>query len=401
MNNDFDVIIIGARCAGSPTAMLLARKGFKVLVVDRATFPSDTISNHVLHPHGAAALARWGLLDRLVATGCPPIETYSFDLGPIRIVGRPGTAEAPFGYCPRRIVLDKLLVDAAAEAGADVREAFIVDDLLHSDGQVTGIRGHRKDGPIVEIRAPLVIGADGRHSVVADAVAAEVYNERPTTQVVYYAYWSNLPTRGDFGVYLRERCGCGLVETHDGLTCAFVGWPVAEQAAVKRDLEGRYRAIFEQVPSLRARMSAARLESKIYGAPTPNFFRKPFGPGWALVGDAGYIKDPCTAQGIVNAFRDAELVTDAVEAWRGGSQTYDAAMASFQAKRDRESLPLFDFTCQMATLEPPPPDMQHLLAAVSRSQRAMDDFTRVIAGTVSPLDFFSEDNVGRMLAAAS
>jgi flavin-dependent dehydrogenase len=138
--NQYDAIVVGARCAGSPTAMLLAQKGYRVLVVDRAAFPSDTLSTHVLHPPGVAALQRWGLLDRLVATGCPPIDTYSFDFGPFTISGAPGTADAPVAYCPRRTVLDKLLVDGASEAGAEVREEFTVDEVVVDDGQVVGIR---------------------------------------------------------------------------------------------------------------------------------------------------------------------------------------------------------------------------------------------------------------------
>src|SRR2546423_171218 len=131
----YDAIVIGARCAGAPTAMLLARQGHRVLLVDRATFPSDTVSTHLVHQPGIAALARWGLLDRLVATGCPPISTYLFDFGAVEIEGSPGLA-----YGPRRTVLDALLVDAAAEAGAEVRQGFGVDELPVEDGRVTGIR---------------------------------------------------------------------------------------------------------------------------------------------------------------------------------------------------------------------------------------------------------------------
>ena len=134
MTKAFDVIVIGARCAGSPTAMLLAWKGYRVLVVDRATFPSDTVCSHILHPLGVRALSQWGLLDRLTATGCPPIHTYAFDFGPFMIVGAPGTSEAPVAYCPRRTILDKLLVDAAAQSGAEVREGFAVKEFLVEDG---------------------------------------------------------------------------------------------------------------------------------------------------------------------------------------------------------------------------------------------------------------------------
>src|SRR5215467_439859 len=146
MDNSYDVIVVGARCAGSPTAMLLARKGYRVLLVDRATFPSDTLSTHVVQPPAVAALARWGLLDRLIATGCPAIHTYSFDFGPVTITGTPGNDAAAVAYCPRRTVLDKLLVDAAAEAGAHVLEGFHLDELLMEDGSVVGIKGRGECG---------------------------------------------------------------------------------------------------------------------------------------------------------------------------------------------------------------------------------------------------------------
>ena len=146
MAGQYDAIVVGARCAGAPTAMLLARKGYKVLVADRASFPSDTLSTHILHPPGAGAMKRWGLLDRLTATGCPPIDTYAFDFGPFTMAGAPGTDESPVGFCPRRTVLDKLLVDGASEAGAEVREEFTVGDIVIEDGVVVGIRGHGQDG---------------------------------------------------------------------------------------------------------------------------------------------------------------------------------------------------------------------------------------------------------------
>ena len=132
----------------------------EVLVVDRSTFPSDTLSTHVVHPPAIAALHRWGLLDRVVASGCPPLATYSFDFGPITISGSPGTPDSPVGYCPRRTVLDKILVDGAAEAGAEVREGFTVKEILIEDGRVVGVRGHEQGGPDVTERADVVVGAD-------------------------------------------------------------------------------------------------------------------------------------------------------------------------------------------------------------------------------------------------
>ena len=171
MRETYDAIIVGARCAGSTTAMLLARKGYRVLLVDRATFPSDTMSTHVIHPLGVAALSRWGLLDRLIATAIPVIHTYAFDFGPLTIEGTPGTPSAPVSYCPRRTILDKLLIDAAAEAGAEVREAFTVTEIVTGAGGVTGIRGRMRDGTVVDEHARAVVEADGRRSFVA-AVSA-------------------------------------------------------------------------------------------------------------------------------------------------------------------------------------------------------------------------------------
>src|SRR5437764_5091367 len=180
----YDVIVVGARCAGSPTAMLLARKGYRTLLVDRATFPSDTVSTHMIHAPGVARLLRWGLLDRVTATGCPPVDTYSFDFGPITIAGSPRPIDGnALGYGPRRTVLDKILVDAAAEAGAEVREQFIVQEIVRDDdGRVTGIRGHDAGGTSVIEQARVVVGADGRFSMVAKAVQPEEYNQRPPLQ---------------------------------------------------------------------------------------------------------------------------------------------------------------------------------------------------------------------------
>ncbi|MEO8701438.1 MAG: NAD(P)/FAD-dependent oxidoreductase [Kofleriaceae bacterium] len=396
----YDAIIVGARCAGSPTAMLLARAGYKVLVVDRSTFPSDTISTHVVHPQGVADLARWGLLDRLVATRCPPVDTYLFDFGPITIIGKPGTRESPVAYCPRRTVLDKLLVDAAVEAGAEVREGFIVDEILIADGIVTGIRGRNKDGAPVTEMARVVIGADGRGSLIAKAVGPEQYNERPELVCAYYAYWSGLPMHGRFETYIRPGRGFAAVTTHDDLTIVVGGWPRAEFEDRKRDLEASYLSLFEGT-AFAARLQHARRESKILGAISPNFFRKPFGRGWALVGDAGYTKDPITAQGISDAFRDAELLSSALISTFSGKQAFDVALGAYQTTRDAQVMPMYDFTCQIASMQPPPPEMQQLLGAVHGSQDAMDGFCRVNAGVTSPAEFFSEANVAKIVAAAA
>jgi 2-polyprenyl-6-methoxyphenol hydroxylase-like FAD-dependent oxidoreductase len=397
----YDAIIVGARCAGSPTAMLLARKGYKVMVVDRATFPSDTISTHLIHPPGVTSLRRWGLLDRLVATGCPPIDRYDFDLGPFTISGAPGTADSPVAYGPRRTILDKLLVDAASESGAEVREAFTVEELVIVDGVVTGIRGHGKGGQSVTESGRVVIGADGLYSVVARAVRPEKYHEKPELQVSYYTYWSGLPMNGRFEAYDRGDRAFAVWPTNDDLTLVIVGWPIAEFEANKKDIEGNYLEVFERAPAFRERIRAAKREERFVGTAVPNFFRKPYGPGWALVGDAAYNKDFMTAQGITDAFRDAELCVDALDAAFSGARTFDAAMAGYQSTRDTQVLPLYHFTCDFASFTPPPPERLELMGAVHGNQTAMDGFAQIISGVTSPAQFFSPENVQRIFAAAS
>ena len=400
MTNAYDAIIVGARCAGSPTAMLLARMGYRVLLLDRATFPSDTLSTHVVHPLGVAALSRWGLLDRLKATGCPPIDTYAYDFGPFTIAGAPGTADFPVAYCPRRTILDKLLVDAAAEAGAQVREGFTVDEIVVEDGRVVGVRGHSKAGAAVTERARIVIGADGRQSRVAAAVRPEQYNEKPPLLAAYYTYWSGLPMKGRFEVFIRSYCSFAAWPTNDDRTLVIAGWQYKEFEANKADIEGNYRKVIDLAPSFAERLRGARREERFAGMPVPNYFRKPFGPGWALVGDAGYNKDFITAQGIQDAFRDAELCADALDESFTGERSFDAAMADYQSTRDRHVLAMYEFTAELASQEPPPPELQRLLGAMHGNQEAMDGFARVAAGVTSPAEFFSEENVTRMFAAA-
>jgi len=400
MPSHYDAIVVGARCAGSPTAMLLARKGYRVLVVDRATFPSDTISTHVVQPLAVAALQRWGLAGRVAATGCPPIHTYTFDFGPVVLSGSPGTSESPIAYCTRRTVLDKILVDAAAEAGAEVREAFTVDRVDVDDGRVVGVTGRSDGGAAISERARVVVGADGRHSLVAGAVRPEQYHEKPQLLAAYYTYWSGLPVEGRFDTYIRASRGFAAAPTNDGLTLTVGGWPFAEFDANKRDVEGNFMKMLDLAPEFAARARAARREAPFAGAAVPNFFRKPYGPGWALVGDAGYNRDPITAQGINDAFRDAEACAQALDEAFTGSRPFDAAMADYQRARDERVLPMYEFTTQLATLEPPPPQMQQLFGAIHGNQAAMDGFAQVNAGTLSPAQFFTPSNIGAIMAAA-
>ena len=396
----YDVIVVGARCAGSPTAMLLARQGHRVLLVDRATFPSDTLSTHMVHAPGVAALQRWGLLEQVVASGCPPIDTYAFDFGPFTIAGHPRPdGDVALAYAPRRTVLDAILVDAARAAGVEVREGFSVASVVVEEGVVTGIRGQGADGVEVTESARVVVGADGRGSHVARAVAPHEYNTRPKLQWSYYSYWKDLPVAG-FEITVRPDRGWAALPTNDGLTLLVVGWPFAESQAYKTDIEANYLKTLELSPAFAERVARATRVEPFSGGAVQGFFRTPYGPGWALVGDAGYNKDPITAQGISDAFHDAELCAAALDEALSGRRGFDEAMADYHAARDARVLPLYEFTSQLATLEPPPPEMQQLLGAVHGNADAMDAFVSITAGTVSPVEFFSPESIGAVMAAA-
>ena len=248
-----------------------------------------------------------------MATGCPPIHTYTFDFGPFTLSGAPGTDQTPVAYAPRRTVLDKLLVDAAAQAGAEVREGFTVQEVVTDDGRVTGIRGHGRQGRTVTEHARVVVGADGRHSLVARAVQPQEYHQQPPLQVSYYSYWSGLPMDGRFETCIRPDRGFAAWPTHDDLTLVIGGWPYAEFHANKHDIEATYHKLRPGAPAFADRVRAATRETRFVGTAVPNYFRKPYGPGWALVGDAGYNKDFITAQGMHDAFRDAELCATALD----------------------------------------------------------------------------------------
>jgi 2-polyprenyl-6-methoxyphenol hydroxylase-like FAD-dependent oxidoreductase len=398
----YDAIIVGARCAGAPTAMLLARKGYRILLVDKATFPSDTISTHIIWPHGAEILDRWGLLDRLGATGCPPIALrLLFDVGPFALKGGvTDTNAGRGGFCPRRTVLDKLLVDAAIEAGAELREGFTVEAVLWDGDRVAGIKGHSRTGGAIEERARVVIGADGVHSLIAKSVRALEYDVKPPLATNYYSYYRGFEAE-DLEEYIRDFQAVGCFPTHDGLTLIAVLWPSSRFQEIRTDIERHVRRALESTPTVADRLQGATREEKWIGtAGVPNYFRQPFGPGWALVGDAAYGKDPITAQGISDAFIDVEgLVTALDDGWSGRHPLGDALMAH-QASRDQRAKPMFDFTCQLATLEPPPPQMQQLFAALRGNQEATNQFYSAITGS-SPLPaFMNPDNIGRIVAEA-
>jgi 2-polyprenyl-6-methoxyphenol hydroxylase-like FAD-dependent oxidoreductase len=398
----YDAIVVGARCAGSPTSMLLARRGYRVLLVDKATFPSDTISTHILWPHGVAALARWGLASALEATGVPPIcRPMSFDVGPFALRGTIAANDGRGGLCPRRTVLDNLLLQAAATSGVEVREAFTVESLVFDGDTVVGIRGRHRNGTIVEERARLVIGADGVHSLVAKHVRAPEYDRRPVAACAYYSYFSDVP-QDDIELYVRDHCAFGAIPTNDGLHLVMVNWPTREFAVVRADIDGHVQRALAMAPDLAARVNSGRREETWYGtAGVPNYFRKPYGKGWALVGDASYCRDPLTAQGMSDAFMDAEQVADAIDAGLSGRLDLEAALAAAEAERNERVGPMYELTNQLAALEPPPAPMQELFAALHTNRQATNEFLSAITGAASLGDFMSPDNLRRIMGPAT
>jgi flavin-dependent dehydrogenase len=396
----YDAIIVGARCAGSPTAMLLAGKGYKVLLVDRATFPSDTMSTHLIWQPGIAHLKRWRLLDRVIDSNCPPQPRFAFDVGDFALTGQ----APPFDgvtdiYMPRRKILDKILVDAAVDAGAELREGFTFQELLADGDRITGIRGHAKGGSSVSEKARIVIGADGMRSAVARAVRAPEYNARPSLACWYYSYWSGTSVETPT-FHSREWRAIGGMPTNDGLVCLVVGWTNKEFHQFRKDIEGNFMRTLDLAPDFAERVRQGRREEQFIGtADVPNFFRKPYGSGWALVGDAGYHKDPITAQGITDAFRSAELLAEAIDAGFSGQQPLEDALATYERRRNEEVLPMYEYSCQFAALEPLPPQMQQMFAALRGNQANTDRFLGTIAGTVSIPEFYSPENMQRIFGS--
>ncbi len=398
----YDAIIVGARVAGSPLAMLLARKGYRVLLTERSQFPSDTISTHHIHQPGVLRLKRWGLLDELRASNCPPLTEMSFDVGPFKLIGAPSPAEdVTEAYAPRRTVLDHMLMRAAERAGAEVRTGFTVRGVTADEQGVTGITGVTRAGTAVKERARIVIGADGKHSLIARSVEAPVYNEQPKLTCNYYTYWSGLNLEGT-ELYVRERRMFVADRTNDGLAMIGLVLPVSEFDSIRSDVENRFMKELElNVPSLAERLRAGRREEPIRGSgDMPNFFRKPYGKGWALVGDAGYNKDSITAQGITDSFKQAELLAEAIDAGFSGRKVMEEALAEYEQKRNEDAFPIYEFTCQLGALEPPTPEMIQLFEALRENRPETDRFLGITAGTVRAEEFFAPENVGRIIEGA-
>jgi 2-polyprenyl-6-methoxyphenol hydroxylase-like FAD-dependent oxidoreductase len=395
-----DVIVVGARVAGSPLAMLLARQGMKVMLVDRATFPADIPHGHFIHRHGPRRLRDWGLLGK-VAARTPAITDMLLDAGDFPLVARNLIEdEMAWGYGPRRTTLDQILIDAAAGSGAEVRPAFNVFEYIIENGTVVGIHGRTQAGlPVIE-RASLIVGADGRNSGLARAVGAPVYNHGAAILCYYFSYWSDVASEA-FELYIRtqQRRVIFSFKTEDQLFAIFVGAPMDEFERFRRDVEGEFNRSLNLVPDFAERVRAGRRAERFYGcADLPNFYRKPFGSGWALIGDAGLHKDPYLALGICDGLRDVELLADAIHKGLGGARTLSDALADFERRRNEASAADYQENITAANFAPFPPEFFALRAAVRDKP---DETTRLMKARnhmIDPSDFFNPQNLQRLFA---
>ena len=345
-----DVVVVGARCAGAATAMLLARMGHNVVMVDRARLPSDTLSTHGIARGGVVQLARWGLLDGVLASGAPPIEHVTFDLNgeatTRRIKRRAGV---DILVAPRRHVLDGLLADAAVESGTHLRTGVTATGVLRSaDGRVRGISARTANGDRLELSARFVVGADGRRSRMAEHFRADVLERFTSLCSTYYTYVADLGP-GGFEFHVAPGAFAGVFPTHGGEACVWLCRPTADLGSVRTAGAGRVAAFLQGlelvVPALGRRVRAGHVTTPVRGVvDLPNYLRRPHGPGWALVGDAGYHRDPITGHGITDAFRDAELLATALDRGIRDQAAEADAMAAYQRTRDAMLREIFDLT---------------------------------------------------------
>jgi flavin-dependent dehydrogenase len=373
-----DVVVVGGRVAGSATAMLLARLGHDVVVLDQASFPSDTVSTHSIARSGVVQLRRWGLLDDVVDSGAPTIRQVTFNAAG-ELVSRTIKEKAgvDFLVAPRRYVLDTILATAAEHAGAQVRTGVTVTGVQRDGrGRVVGVDGHDRAGAAIEIGAQCVIGADGLRSRVARLVGAAINEVGRAGGAAQYAYYAGGRWIG-FEFFVAERSFAGVFPTHDGQACIWVCTPSADANAVRRRTGSRGEAfdtlLERSHPELALRLRHARRTSPVQGLlRQPNQLRQAFGPGWALVGDAGYYRDAITAYGISDAFRDAELLAVALDQALGNAAEETTALAAYQQQRDQALREIFELTCRLAAYPPVPRfiELQKQLGAAIDKQAA-------------------------------
>ncbi|MGH8951558.1 MAG: NAD(P)/FAD-dependent oxidoreductase [Acidimicrobiia bacterium] len=380
---DYDVVVVGARVAGASTAMLLARQGHRVLVVDRANMPSDAVSTHAVLRTGVLQLSRWGVLDRVVEAGTPPVRDITLGFGHerIRFQVRP-ECNVDTLYAPRRHLLDGILIEAAQEAGADFAGSTRMVDLLRGDdGEVTGIVTKSR-GKELSCTAGIVIGADGVWSRTAALVNARAYASHPPTNAVTYAYYRDIENSG-FWFQFTPGVNAGIIPTNDGLSCVFAARPNHLVAEFRDDSDGEFDRLLRHAGlDLADKVSAGSRATGFRGTSLPGFIRQPWGPGWALVGDAGYTKDPISAHGISDALRDAELCARAVDRSLKVPEDTGEAMTAYQQLRDRLSQRMFDESRALARY-------QWDAVEASARMRAMSDAVKEECAVLDSLDEWS------------
>jgi 2-polyprenyl-6-methoxyphenol hydroxylase-like FAD-dependent oxidoreductase len=392
----YDAIIVGARCAGAAIAMLLARSGRTVLLVDQALFPGQKTSTHLLKRTGLACLKRWGLLDRVLAAGAPPITGWKYHYDGIRITGAFHPVDGvDYELATRREVLDPLLLAAAAEAGAEVRQGFAVTQLLRDGERVVGVRGIC-DGQPVEEFARVVVGADGLSSRVAGEVEARVRLQEPSYNGGYYAYFEGLPPDAMLETHLlRRRQLLICFPTNHDQSVLFMFWPVERIAATRSDLTASFEQALDLAPELGKRFKQARRVSDFRGMPRfPNFVRRASGPGWALAGDAAQHRDPITACGMTQAFLDADLLAASIQRGLDHDWTLDAELAGYEARRWRMHGPSFAATVRAAQLEPLDEVAETKLRRIAAGRRTEQD------NFIARLDREIDDAFGLLLEDA-
>lgn len=393
----YDVIVVGARCAGSATALLLARAGHRVLLVDRASFPRDTLSTLYIQQRGVACLSRWGLLGRVAAV-CPPLRRVSYTIGDVRLEGssRPvdGIRDA---YAPRRHALDMILAQAAVEAGAEFRDGCAVDDLIWEGNRVTGVRLRGRLTAAAE-RARLVVGADGMRSTIAAKAGAATMLEHAPQTCVYYTFWA--AASDHFELYEAAGQWVGAVPTSNGATLVQAYFPQAEFGRVRANAMSAYLENVRSIaPDLHARMLAGGQLDRLYGTGDQrNFFRAAAGAGWALAGDAGHHRDSITARGITHAFITAQLLSDRVSDVLADPVLLDAALAAYA--RDRYDTLVGDYhdTLAASRLAAPPHRIEMLREVAASPQRSEDFFSSMAGARPRPGAEADGESLARVLA---
>jgi flavin-dependent dehydrogenase len=331
-------------------------------------------------------------------SGCPPLRSYSYDVGEFTLTGCPPPAEGVSeAYAPRRFVLDKILADAAVEAGAELREHFSVKALTYDGQCVTGVRGSTKNDRAINEQGRIVVGADGMTRSWRGPCTLPNTIRMPRLMTTYFSYWSGVKIDG-VELYPRDYRFVYGWNTNDGLALVGANWALSQFPKPDGIEESFFEVVESAAPRLAARLRAGQRVERWSGGAIPGFFRKPYGDGWALVGDAGYKKDPCTAAGITDAFRDAELLAEAIGEWLAGRRSFEQSMADYEFRRNSIAMPMYEFTCQSAKFEPATTQMMQLFAALRGNQLETNRFFGLIAQTTSIPEFFSPGNLARIIA---